>query len=120
MARSRDSVEEVMGRLRWTAEDARRVLAAVDASGSSPAAFAAQHGVQVQRLQAWRRKLARDTPAKPALSFVEMASSPVGVSGARSRYEVVLTTGEVLRIEGPIEPDVVRTLLALLRAPAPC
>ena len=44
-------------RPRWTERDARVVLAALDRSGKSVSVFAAEHGVDPQRVYLWRRRL---------------------------------------------------------------
>ena len=44
-------------RPRWTPEDARRALAALERSGQSVKAFATEHGLDPQRLYQWRRRL---------------------------------------------------------------
>jgi len=44
-------------RPRWTEQDAREALDAPARSGQSIAAFAAEHGLDPQRLYAWRRRL---------------------------------------------------------------
>lgn len=42
---------------RWTADEARRVLAAWRASRLSARAFAREHGLDAQRLSWWRKRL---------------------------------------------------------------
>ena len=44
-------------RLRWTEEDARNALKALHESGKSVSVFAAEHGIDPQRLYSWRRRL---------------------------------------------------------------
>jgi transposase-like protein len=44
-------------RPRWNAEDARQVIAALDRSGQSVSVFAAEHGLDPQRVYLWRRRL---------------------------------------------------------------
>lgn len=122
MARSPVSLARIVARLRWTPDDARVVLAALDASGLAVGAFAARHHVQAQRLFAWRRTLAaRDgvSPSAP-LTFVEVASHATVGASTPSRYEIVLATGDVLRIEGAVDADAIRTLLDVLRAGRAC
>jgi len=45
-------------RSRWTEQDARVALAALEHSGKSVSVFAAEHGLDPQRLYMWRRRLA--------------------------------------------------------------
>jgi hypothetical protein len=42
---------------RWTERDARIALAALERSGKPVSPFAAEHGLDAQRLYAWRRRL---------------------------------------------------------------
>lgn len=104
----------VLKRPHWSADDARVVLDALDAAGTTLANFARTHGVDRQRLYAWRRRLHR-VPARP-LQFVELSSTPT--TAASTRYEIVLPSGARLRIEGAVVANDVTTLLTLLRAEA--
>ena len=47
----------LLSRPRWTREDARDVIAALERSGKSVSTFAADHGLDPQRLYLWRRRL---------------------------------------------------------------
>lgn len=113
---------------RWSSEQARSVLAALAASGLSVAQFAREHDLDPQRLFAWRRKLAASapapTPSAASVHFVELAPglpSTTATPAPAARYEVQLSNGERLRVEGAFEVDSVRALLALLREGArPC
>src|ERR1700734_1787781 len=42
---------------RWTADDARHVIAALERSGQPVSTFAAEHDIDPQRLYVWRRRL---------------------------------------------------------------
>ena len=44
-------------RPRWTERDAREVLAALRRSGKPVSVFAAEHGLDPQRVHLWRRRL---------------------------------------------------------------
>jgi transposase-like protein len=56
---------------RWTAEEARQVLAAQEASGESLAGFARKRGLKAQRLQWWRSRLAAwEQPAQTLVPAV--------------------------------------------------
>ena len=71
----------------WTEQDAREVLAALEASAESVAAFAGRVGIVPQRLLWWRSRLGRSSG-----SFV-----PVEVTS--SGPAVVLTMASGTRIE---------------------
>lgn len=64
-------------RRRWKAADARRVLSAWRASGLSMSAFAAQRGLEAQRLSWWKARLRDWDPnesavkARPVMRLVE-------------------------------------------------
>ena len=45
-------------RPRWSERDARMALAALERSGKSVRVFAEEHGLDPQRLYAWRRRVA--------------------------------------------------------------
>jgi hypothetical protein len=44
-------------RRRWTESEARQVLAAQERSGLPPNRFAAEQGIDAERLRRWRRRL---------------------------------------------------------------
>jgi len=114
-------VVRILRQSRWSPADARLVLAAVAAADHpSFLEFAREHQVDVQRLYAWRRRLA-SPPVDPVQSFVELrAPEVVPPPSPSSRYELQLPTGEILRVEGAIDPTTVGALLAVLRAGRAC
>jgi hypothetical protein len=75
---------------RWNADVARVVLAALDDSGLSVAAFATANRLDAQRLHAWRRRLER------APRFVELVARS---QRAPSRIEVLCPSGHVVRLD---------------------
>jgi transposase-like protein len=119
MAGSRSSLAWVVGRSRWSEADARTVLDALAASGSSVSSFAARYGIQAQRINMWRRNLAakRETAAT---EFVEVDPRGIGAVRDATRYELLLADGDALRVEGVVDIDTVRALIELLRASRPC
>jgi hypothetical protein len=99
------------------------VLDALAASGLSATAFAKQHSVQLQRVVAWRRRFASRRGVTTSLAppaFVEVAPRSDPGPRSPSRYEIVVTTGEILRIKGAIDPAAVRALLDVIRAVRAC
>ena len=115
----RSAFAAILKRPHWSADDARVVLDALDAAGTTLADFARTHGVAPQRLYAWRRRLHRDPTSDRSLRFVELpsAAAPAGTT----RYEIVLPSGARLHIEGTVVAGDVATLLTLLRTEsAPC
>jgi transposase-like protein len=91
-------------RRRWRAEDARSVLARLDASGLALGEFAARYGLSTQRLYRWRVQLRAEKPA-----FVEISaprpSAPI---------EVVLRSGHVLRVPDGFGAAMLRRLVETL------
>jgi len=60
---------------RWTATEARRVLAAWEASGITLTEFSREHEVQDQRLMRWRRRLREESTTVP-IQFVPAVVLP--------------------------------------------
>jgi transposase-like protein len=89
---------------RWTTDDARAVLAALDASGLTIREFADREGLDPQRLYRWRAQIGETAPA-----FVEIARAAVGPG-----IEVVLRSGHVMRVPDGFGADTLRRLVEIL------
>ena len=105
---------------RWGATEARAALAALASSGLGPSAFAARHGLDVQRLHRWLRKFGA-APSAPvgrtlARSFVELRPRPA------KRVEIVLRCGQVLRVTESVDTAALLRLVDALedRQPRSC
>jgi transposase-like protein len=111
---------------RWTEDDARQALAALDRSGLDLRAFARREGLDAQRLTRWRRRLAaapvtfeevvavvRSAPVSP---LVDAAAAYV----ERERFEVVLRSGRVVRVAESFDASALRRLLAVVDEAGPC
>ena len=96
----------------WTEAEARAALDALESSGLPVAAFAARHGVGAYRLYAWRRRLrsAVDCPR-----FVEVPTNVVAGT-ANIVFEIVLPTGEVIRVPQHADTRALEGVLSALRA----
>jgi transposase-like protein len=104
-------------RRRWTEDDAREVLAALEASGLSAGAFATREGFDAQRLYWWRRRLGivgRDQVAVPG--FVELTAT----ADAAGHVEIALLSGRVLRVSVAIDTAVLRRLVDVLEQDRAC
>jgi transposase-like protein len=118
------SLSTYLKRRRWTAEDAKQVLTALDRSGLSPGAFAAREGLDAQRLWRWRRKLG--TPTAPAFEEIVRHDAASGLDGEalapaeRERFEVVLTSGRVVRVPASFDATALRQLLTIVDEVRPC
>jgi transposase-like protein len=91
-------------RPRWTEDDAREALAALGRSGRSVSVFAAEHGLDPQRLYAWRRRLARGEHT----TFRELI---VRSPPAAAIFEVVLASGVVVRVPSSFDAEALARLL---------
>ena len=107
---------------RWSEADARLVLDALASSRLPLAQFAREHAIDPQRLYAWRRRIAPTPPrrqrAPEPIAFVRLDDAIATPTAAR--YEIVLPTGELLRVEGNVHPPSLAALLAVLRAGRTC
>ncbi len=97
---------------RWTEQDAREVLAAQESSGVGVAAFAAEHGLDPQRLYSWRRRVA----AGDRITFREVVVPAAGVASQAAPFEVVLATGLVVRVPAMFDAVALGRLLEVVRA----
>lgn len=114
-------------RRRWKEAEARAVLAALAASGSSLTEFARAEGLEPERLRRWQQRLARgeyrtqpapahtrgrSLAASAAPALIELRPSPG--AGRREPVEVVLASGVTLRVAETIEPATLARLVAAL------
>jgi len=107
-------------RRRWTAEEAKQALSALDQSGLSPGAFAAREGLSPQRLWRWRRQLGMPSATafeeivrRDAVSILEgQATAPASASA--ERFEIVLVSGRVVRVPASFDATALRHLLAIV------
>jgi transposase-like protein len=98
----------------WTAAQAGEVLARIERSGLSVQRFAQEHGLGVERLYRWKRRLAqgrRMPGANPG--FAEVMIRPSAVAGT---IEIELSGGVFLRIAGDTRVDDAVTVLSRLPA----
>jgi hypothetical protein len=104
-------------RARWTEQDARVALAALDRSGQPVRTFAAERGLDPQRLYAWRRRLGRAEPT----TFQELvfrAPAPISIASGDAGFEIVLRSGVVVRVPSTFDPVALERLLAVVRTAA--
>jgi transposase-like protein len=108
-------------RPRWTADDAREVVAALHRSGQSVSVFAAAHGLDPQRVYLWRRRLGASAELS---TFRELVVQPArtqheSVEGSAA-FELVLTAGQVLRVPVSFEAAALARLLEVLARVGMC
>ena len=99
-------------------EDIRRQMTALvrrwGASGEPQAEFARRHGVSAAKLRYW---VARVPPAAAdTVTFTPVQVRDVGRPEVGGTIEVALTTGERLVIAAGASADLVRAVVAALRA----
>jgi transposase-like protein len=107
------------GRPRWQLADGELMVAALRASGETPAAFARRHGLHEVRVQRWVARVGRK--ARSATPVQPVAFAPVRVTSAQpavSGLEVVVG-GAVVRVGRGFDDDLLRRVVAAL-AEASC
>jgi transposase-like protein len=110
-------------RPRWTAQDAREVIDALDRSGQAVSVFAAAHGLDPQRLYMWRRRFAAVAEGDPT-TFRELtvhASSPRLLFGSEAAaFEIALGSGVVVRVPPSFDAAALARLLDVLAQARAC
>jgi hypothetical protein len=84
-----------------------------ESAGLSVKHFCEQRGISEQSFYSWRKRLRSPAPTRFALVETGVGRPTVPVE---SGLELVLTTGECLRIGAGFDPSVLRRVLAALRA----
>ena len=97
---------------RWGEDEAREALAALERSGRSVSVFAAEHGLDPQRLYSWRRRLG----ARPERTTFQEVEIPVALDGSvnAGSFEVVLVSGTVVRVPCTFDTEALASLLAVV------
>jgi hypothetical protein len=106
-------------RPRWTERDAREVLAALHRSGKSVGAFAAEHGLDPQRLYLWRRRLGGAEVTRFQELFVRPVASRT-LPEAGSGFEIVLASGDVVRVPASFDGASLARLLEIVTQVRAC
>jgi transposase-like protein len=113
------TVASALRQARWSASDARLILDALASSGLSISEFSRKHHVDAQRLYVWRRRLARSAGDDAPIAFVQL-QPPEPRAPAPTRYELLLSSGETIRIEGGVVAADLTILLNALRGGRSC
>jgi hypothetical protein len=90
----------------------RERIAQQERSGVSVHRFCEEQGLTEQSFYVWRKRLRQQPPARFAL----VETGAPGRDTADAALELVLTTGERLRIGSGADPTALRTVLEALRA----
>jgi transposase-like protein len=107
----------VFDRPRWSEEEAREVLEALERSGQSVGAFAADHDLDPQRLYCWRRRLGVCAEATTFEELVVRAPAARGAADS-SRFEILLRSGTVVRVPAGFDAEALASLLTVVASVA--
>lgn len=113
MALSR-ALEVIAQQRRWTRGEADKVLAAAERSDLSLRAFAAVHGMDVQRLYRWKKELRHEGGAVEPVRFEELVVRRGNAGDDAGRIEVVLPSGWVVRIGAGFDESTLRRVITVL------
>lgn len=96
---------------RWTPTMAREALDALERSRKTVPRFASMHGLDAQRLYAWRRRTSSADVQRTA--FIEVVPRPP--ERVAPPVEILMRTGEIVRVSAGFDEEVVARVVALLR-----
>lgn len=120
MQKPRARSSAYLARRRWTPEEASDALAAWERSGLELTAFAIREGLDPQRLSRWRRRLAAPSPRFEEVLPAEIIAADAATRERTERFEIVLTSGRVVRVSESFDPGALRRLLAVVDEEHPC
>jgi len=108
-----------------TREDARGLMEEFTSSGKGLKAFAEERGMSSSRLGWWRTKFARElregAGRGPSPAFVPVVVAARGGSAEKpSPLEVVLRTGQTVRVPAGFDERALQRLMAVLEGPRAC
>ena len=107
-------------RRRWTLDDAREVLATLDRSGKAVRVFAAAHGIDPQRIYAWRRRLGKAEPTTFQEIVVHPSMGRIGSDEDGALFEIALVSGDVVRVPASFDEGALARLLGVLARTRAC
>ena len=89
----------------------RERIAEQELSGVPVQQFCKEKGIAEQSFYVWRKRLRKQAPARFAL----VETGPVRQHAPKTELELVLVTGERLRIGAEVDPALLRRVLEALR-----
>jgi transposase-like protein len=111
---------------RWTLEEFEDIYACFEESGLTPKAFCSNEGIHTDRFYEWRKKLlvkrGEFIPVKintrgqlrlPVRTNPQFSSAVPVQSQSQSSCEIVYPNGVTVRLNGPVSPEMLRTLILL-------
>jgi transposase len=107
-------------RPRWTRSDAREVIAALERSGQTVSVFAAEHGLDPQRVYLWRRRLGEAERTTFQEIVVRPQAAPLDRDAQSASFEIVLPSGAVIRVPTSFEAAALIRLLEVLAQARSC
>lgn len=121
-------ITSVQRRRRWPRVEKERLVSLCLEPGASASEIARSAGVHVSQLFRWRRQLCERTVVAPAFLPVSVAGSssmsdgrvevPAGPPGpvAGTPIEILLSSGDLVRVPGGVDERSLRLVIAALRA----
>jgi transposase-like protein len=108
-------------RPRWTEEDAREVIGELQRSGQSVSVFAAERGLDPQRVYLWRRRFGSVVERAPFREVVVRRAHSQPMDGSASPwFEIALGSGHLIRVPASFDADALRRLLEVLATATAC
>jgi transposase-like protein len=101
---------------RWTDGEARQVIAALERSGKPVSVFAAERGLDPQRVYYWRRRIAEGD----STTFREVIVRPLPPQTEVEAFEIRLAGGVVVRVPASFDSDALARLLDVLARARAC
>ncbi len=105
---------------RWTEQEARAALAALERSRKPVSVFAAEHGLDPQRLYSWRRRLGGAEPTAFRELIVRPSATVSSSATAASPFEIVFASGVVVRVPASFDAATLERLLEVLAQAQAC
>jgi hypothetical protein len=102
------------GRARWQLADGELMVAALRASGETPAAFARRHGLHEVRVQRWVARVGRKSRSTSPVSAVAFARVRVTAAPASTAGLEIVIGGAVVRVGHGFDGDLLRRVVAAL------
>ena len=109
----------LFNRPRWTEQDARDVLAALRRSGKPVREFAAEHGLDPQRVYLWRRRVGEAEPTTFQELIVRPTTRGAGPDAGDS-FEIILASGDQVRVPPSFDGAALARLLEILAQVRAC
>lgn len=88
----------------------------MERSGKSVARFAAEHGLDPQRVYYWRRRVAEGD----GTTFREVIVRPSQPQHEAAAFEIALASGEVVRVPASFDSEALARLLDVLARARAC